>query len=293
MDKQKAIKIAGISAVAVVVSGFAVFGLSQTKGSPLYGFFNNSANEKKVGSVNDRSESKEEKIDDRLSANSEEAKRDAENSKFPMNRINTWSADDILKTPKNTDYKYNEDDPARKLPNDEGVGKPSDYKRLVQSYSAVYQNRKYRNARDDTYESARNEFSSVLSVLQDFERKVLASTATAGADADDEYKKILIDHFNSDGKYLTELITIIRADNANLEIDPDTFRLKMTSNEDGGVYAFETIVRDKDSKEQFAYVSGFYNSKLHYFNVTSSFMLLDGAVAFDKYTFTIKTMQEQ
>lgn len=293
MDKQKATKIAGISAVAVVVSGFAVFGLSQTKGSPLYGFFNNSANEKKVGSVNDRSESKEEKIDDRLSANSEEAKRDAENSKFPMNRINTWSADDILKTPKNTDYKYNEDDPARKLPNDEGVGKPSDYKRLVQSYSAVYQNRKYRNAKDDTYESARNEFSSVLSVLQDFERKVLASTATAGADADDEYKKILIDHFNSDGKYLTELITIIRADNANLEIDPDTFRLKMTSNEDGGVYAFETIVRDKDSKEQFAYVSGFYNSKLHYFNVTSSFMLLDGAVAFDKYTFTIKTMQEQ
>lgn len=293
MDKQKATKITGISAVAVVVSGFAVFGLSQTKGSPLYGFFNNSANEKKVGSVNDRSESKEEKIDDRLSANSEEAKRDAENSKFPMNRINTWSADDILKTPKNTDYKYNEDDPARKLPNDEGVGKPSDYKRLVQSYSAVYQNRKYRNAKDDTYESARNEFSSVLSVLQDFERKVLASTATAGADADDEYKKILIDHFNSDGKYLTELITIIRADNANLEIDPDTFRLKMTSNEDGGVYAFETIVRDKDSKEQFAYVSGFYNSKLHYFNVTSSFMLLDGAVAFDKYTFTIKTMQEQ
>ena len=107
MNKQKATKIAGISAVAVVVSGFAVFGLSQTKGSPLYGFFNNSANEKKVGSVEDRSESKEEKIDDRLSANSEEAKRDAENSKFPMNRINTWSADDILKTPKNTDYKYN------------------------------------------------------------------------------------------------------------------------------------------------------------------------------------------
>ena len=291
MDKQKATKIAGISAVAVVVSGFAVFGLSQTKGSPLYGFFNNSANEKKVGSVEDRSESKEEKIDDRLSANSEEAKRDAENSKFPMNRINTWSADDILKTPKNTDYKYNEDDPARKLPNDEGVGKPSDYKRLVQSYSAVYQNRKYRNAKDDTYETARNEFSSVLTILQDYQRKVMASTATAGAD--DEYTKIVIEHFNSDDKYLKELVTIIQADNANLEIDPDTFRLKMTSNEDGGVYAFETIVRDKDSKEQFAYVSGFYNSKLNYFNVTSSFMLLDGAVAFDKYTFTIKPTQEQ
>lgn len=291
MDKQKATKIAGISAVAVVVSGFAVFGLSQTKGSPLYGFFNNSANEKKVGSVNDRSESKEEKIDDRLSADSEEAKRDAENSKFPMNRINTWSADDILKTPKNTDYKYNEDDPARKLPNDEGVGKPSDYKRLVQSYSAVYQNRKYRNAKDDTYEAARKEFSSVLTILQDYQRKVMASTATAGAD--DEYTKIVIEHFNSDDKYLKELVTIIQADNANLEIDPDTFRLKMTSNEDGGVYAFETIVRDKDSKEQFAYVSGFYNSKLNYFNVTSSFMLLDGAVAFDKYTFTIKPTQEQ
>lgn len=291
MDKQKATKIAGISAVAVVVSGFAVFGLSQTKGSPLYGFFNNSANEKKVSSVEDRSESKEEKIDDRLSANSEEAKRDAENSKFPMNRINTWSADDILKTPKNTDYKYNEDDPARKLPNDEGVGKPSDYKRLVQSYSAVYQNRKYRNAKDDTYEAARNEFSSVLTILQDYQRKVMASTATAGAD--DEYTKIVIEHFNSDDKYLKELVTIIQADNANLEIDPDTFRLKMTSNEDGGVYAFETIVRDKESKEQFAYVSGFYNSKLNYFNVTSSFMLLDGAVAFDKYTFTIKPTQEQ
>ncbi len=291
MDKQKVTKIAGISAVAVVVSGFAVFGLSQTKGSPIYGFFNNSANEKKVNSVEDHSESKEEKIDDRLSADSEEAKRDAENSKFPMNRINTWSVDDILKTPKNTDYKYNEDDPARKLPNDEGVSKPSDYKRLVQSYSAVYQNRKYRNAKDDTYESARNEFSSVLTILQDYQRKIMESTATAGAD--DEYTKIVIEHFNSDDKYLKELVTIIQASNANLEIDPDTFRLKMTSNEDSGVYAFETIVRDKDSKEQFAYVSGFYNSKLNYFDVTSSFMLLDGAVAFDKYTFTIKTTQEQ
>lgn len=291
MDKQKATKIASISAVAVVVSGFAVFGLSQTKGSPLYGFFNNSANEKKVSSVNDHSETKEEKIDDKLSADSEEAKRDAENSKFPMNRINTWSVDDILKTPKNTDYKYNEDDPARKLPNDEGVGKPSDYKRLIQSYSAVYQNRKYRNAKDDTYADARNEFSSVLTILQDYQRKVMESTATAGAD--DEYTKIVIEHFNSDDKYLKELVTIIQADHANLEIDPDTFRLKMTSNEDGGVYAFETIVRDKDSKEQFAYVSGFYNSKLNYFNVTSSFMLLDGAVAFDKYTFTIKPTQEQ
>lgn len=290
MDKQKAAKIAGISTIAVVVSGFAVFGLSQTKGSPFYGFFKNSANTKKVVTSNDSSSEDGKKIDDRLSADSDEAKNDAKNSKFPMNRINSWSPDDIIKTPKHTDYKYDAHDPARKLPNDEGVRKPSDYKELVKSYSAVAQNRRYRNATDETYESARNEFSSVLSILQDYQKRAIESTATAGGD--EEYTKILIDHFDSDGKYLDGLITIMRSDQVNLEVDPDTFRIKMTENEDSGVYAFETIVRDKDSKEQLGYVSGFYNSKLKYFDITSSFMLLDGAVQFDKYTFTARTAQE-
>ena len=121
MDKEKALKIAGVGAVSVAVIAFAIFGMSQTKGSPIYGFFNNSSNELKVSKIEeDKSEGDEEK-NSRLLADSEEAKRDAENSQFAMNKINTWSAEDILKTPKHLDYQYKKSDPERKVENTRGV----------------------------------------------------------------------------------------------------------------------------------------------------------------------------
>ena len=59
MDKDKALKIAGIGAVSVAVISFAVFGLSQTKGNPIYGFFNNSANELKPSKIEKDDDSEE------------------------------------------------------------------------------------------------------------------------------------------------------------------------------------------------------------------------------------------
>jgi len=77
----------------------------------------------------------------------------------------------------------------------------------------------------------------------------------------------------------------------NLEIDENTFRLRMTSNQDEGVYAFEVILVDKTSKKQIAYVSGYYNSKVQYLKVTSSIFLKDGAVAKDKWSYNAPGLQ--
>lgn len=289
MDKEKALKIAGVGAVSVAVIAFAIFGMSQTKGSPIYGFFNNSSNELKVSKIEeDKSEGDEEK-NSRLLADSEEAKRDAENSQFAMNKINTWSAEDILKTPKHLDYQYKKSDPERKVENTRGVNNEAYYKKQIESFSSVYQNRKYRNATDETYEKARNSFANVMNLLQDHQKQNAESGGASGKSED--FQRLMIEHFNSDGQYLKNVISAMQISNSNLELDPDTFRLKMTSNESNGVYAFEAIMKEKSTGEQYAYVSGFYNAKLDYFDVTSSIYLLDGAVSFDKWTYETKGIQ--
>ena len=289
MEKDKLLKIARVGAVSIAVAAFAIFGLSQTKGNPVYGFFNNSANELKSSKIEEDTDTEEVDKNSRLSADSEEAKRDAENSQFAMNKINSWSAEDILKTPKHLDYQYKKSDPDRKVENTRGVNDEKYYKKQIESFSSVYQNRKYRNATDETYEKARNSFANVMNILQDHQRQNQASGGASGRSED--FQRLMIEHFNSDGQYLKNLLSAMQISNSNLELDPDTFRLKMTSNESDGVYAFEAIMNEKSTGEQYAYVSGYYNSKLDYFDVTSSIYLLDGAVGFDKWTYETKGIQ--
>ena len=289
MDKDKALKIAGIGAVSVAVISFAVFGLSQTKGNPIYGFFNNSANELKPSKIEKDDDSEEVDEKSKLSADSEEAKRDAENSRFAMNKINSWSVEDILKKPQNADYQYKKSDPDRKVENTRGVNNESYYKKQIESFSSVYQNRKYRNATDETYEKARNSFSDAMNLIQEHQKQTEEFGGASGKSED--FQKIMIEHFNSDGQYLKNVISAMQISKSNLELDADTFRLKMTSNESKGVYAFEAIMKEKSSGQQYAYVSGYYNSKLDYFDVTSSIYLLDGAVGFDKWTYDAKGIQ--
>ena len=194
MDKDKALKIAGIGAVSVAVISFAVFGLSQTKGNPIYGFFNNSANELKPSKIEKDDDSEEVDEKSKLSADSEEAKRDAENSRFAMNKINSWSVGDILKKPQNTDYQYKKSDPDRKVENTRGVNNESYYKKQIESFSSVYQNRKYRNATDETYEKARNSFADAMNLIQEHQKQTEESGGASGKSED--FQKIMIEHFN-------------------------------------------------------------------------------------------------
>ena len=108
MEKDKLIKIVGGATIALAIGGASIYGLSQTKGNPIYGFFNNSANEQSSGKTEKVEESKKKTKEERAEnlADSEQSLTDARNSKFEMNRKIDWSPDDILKTPVDDDYVY-------------------------------------------------------------------------------------------------------------------------------------------------------------------------------------------
>lgn len=292
MDKDKIIKIVGGALVATAICGASIYGLSRTEGSPIYGFFNNSANEQTDKTENSKNTSEEKSKKSEIAENlvdSEQSISDARNSKFEMNRKLDWSVDDILKTPTDDDYVYKEDDPSRRVKNHVGVKESKFYAKQVEAFSAVNANRKYRNATDETYESARQFVSTAFSALQS-RLKALYDERISSA-GDPELEKIYREYFGSDSKYLVNLGDAMNVDGHNLEIDENTFRLKMTSNQDEGVYAFEVILVDKTSKKQMAYVSGFYNSKVQYLKVTSSIFLKDGAVAKDKWSYEAPGLQ--
>lgn len=294
MDKAKIAKIAGIATVGVLVTGFAVYGLSKQEGSPIYGIFKNDAN--KIGAasaqkINDSQSTEGEKqIDSAKLATDEQAQKDAENSKFPANKILTWQASDILKEPVNKDYQYKINDEKRIIKNDTGVRGADDYARQLKAYSKVYANEQFRNPTDETYEAARNDFSTAINELQ----KNLAENDKNGRSSagNDSLQKLYIQYFNSDGQYLANLNSMLAISKFNLEADPDGFRMKMTKSADNGVYAFEGILRDKSSNEQYVYTSGYYNSKTHDFDVRNSIFLMDGAVAKDKWTYNPGSTQQ-
>lgn len=294
MDKAKVAKIAGIATVGVLVAGFAVYGLSNQEGSPIYGIFKNDAN--KLGSAsaqkieNTKNSEDENKIDDSKLATDIQAQKDAENSKFPANKILTWQVSDILKEPVNKDYEYKINDDKRIVKNDTGVRKPDDYARQIKAYSKVYANQQFRNPTDDTYESGRNDFSTAINELQkNLSDNDKNGRASAGNEA---LQKLYIQYFNSDGQYLANLNNMLALSQYNLEVDPDGFRMKMTKSADNGVYAFEGILRDKSSGQQYVYTSGYYNSKSHDFDVRNSIFLMDGAVAKDKWTYNPGSTQQ-
>lgn len=294
MDKAKIAKIAGIATVGVLVTGFAVYGLSKQEGSPIYGIFKNDANKIGTASAQKISDSQstegEKQLDSAKLATDEQAQKDAENSKFPANKILTWQASDILKEPVNKDYEYKINDDKRIIQNDTGVRKPDDYARQLKAYSKVYANEQFRNPTDETYEAARNDFSTAIDELQ----KNLAENDKNGRSSagNDALQKLYIQYFNSDGQYLANLNSMLALSKFNLEVDPDGFRMKMTKSADNGVYAFEGILRDKSSKEQYTYTSGYYNSKTHDFDVRNSIFLMDGAVAKDKWTYNPGSTQQ-
>lgn len=292
MDKDKIIKIAGGATIALAICGASIYGLSQTEGSPIYGFFNNSANEQISKSEKDakskNEDTKKEEIAENL-ADSEQSISDAKNSKFKMNQKIDWSANDILKTPVDDNYEYKEKDPSRRVQNHVGVRESKFYVKQVEAFSAVNANRKYRNATDETYESARNYVSSAISALQNRLKTLYDSRISSAGDP--ELEKIYREYFGSESEYLVNVADAMNVDGHNLEIDEDTFRLRMTSNQDEGVYAFEVILVDKTSKKQMAYVSGFYNSKVQYLKVTSSIFLKDGAVAKDRWSYDAPGLQ--
>lgn len=294
MDKAKIAKIAGIATVGVLVTGFAVYGLSKQEGSPIYGIFKNDANKIGTASAQKISDSQstegEKQIDSAKLATDEQAQKDAENSKFPANKILTWQASDILKEPVNKDYQYKINDEKRIIKNDTGVRSADDYARQLKAYSKVYANEQFRNPTDQTYEAARNDFSTAINELQ----KNLAENDKNGRSSagNDSLQKLYIQYFNSDGQYLANLNSMLAISNFNLEVDPDGFRMKMTKSADNGVYAFEGILRDKSSNEQYVYTSGYYNSKTHDFDVRNSIFLMDGAVAKDKWTYNPGSTQQ-
>ena len=287
MDKAKVAKIAGIATVGVLVAGFAVYGLSNQEGSPIYGIFKNDAN--KIGSAsaqkieNTKNSEDENKVNESKLATDAQAQKDAENSKFPANKILTWQVSDILKEPVNKDYEYKINDDKRIVKNDTGVRKPDDYARQIKAYSKVYANQQFRNPTDETYEQGRNDFSTAITDLQ----KVLEAQFKNGraSTGNEDLEKLYIRYFNSDGQYLANLNNMIALSKYSLEVDPDGFRMKMTKNADNGVYAFEGILRDKSSSEQYIYTSGYYNSKSRDFDIRNSLFLMDGAVAKDKWTY--------
>ena len=292
MEKDKLIKIAGGAVIAIAIGGASVYGLSQTKGSPIYGFFNNSSNEQNSAKAEKKNENnekdKKEKRAENL-ADSEQSLTDARNSKFEMNRKIDWSPDDILKTPVDDDYVYKENDPDRKIRNHVGVREAKYYRKQVEAFSSVNANKDYRNATDEVYEEGRNFVKTAFDALQ-ARLKTLYDKRISSA-GDEELDKIYREYFGSDSQYLVNLGDAMNTDGHNLEIDENTFRLRMTSNQDEGVYAFEVILVDKDSKKQIAYVSGYYNSKVQYLKVTSSIFLKDGAVAKDKWSYTAPGLQ--
>lgn len=287
MDKAKIAKIASIATVGVLVTGFAVYGLSKQEGSPIYGIFKNDANKIGTASAQKISDSQstegEKQLDSAKLATDEQAQKDAENSKFPANKILTWQASDILKEPVNKDYEYKINDEKRIVKNDTGVRKPDDYARQLKAYSKVYANEQFRNATDETYEQGRNDFSTAINDLQ----KILEAQFKNGraSTGNEDLQKLYIKYFNSDGQYLANLNNMIALSKYSLEVDPDGFRMKMTKSADNGVYAFEGILRDKSSNEQYIYTSGYYNSKSRDFDIRNSIFLMDGAVAKDKWTY--------
>lgn len=292
MEKDKLIKIAGGATIALAIGGASIYGLSQTKGSPIYGFFNNTANEQSSGKTEKVEDSNKKKTKEERAENladSEQSLTDARNSKFEMNRKIDWSPDDILKTPVDDDYVYKEDDPERKIKNHVGVRESKYYRKQIEAFSSVNANKGYRNATDDVYEEARNFVKTAFDALQ-ARLKTLYDKRVSSA-GDEELDKIYREYFGSDSQYLVNLGDAMNVDGHNLEIDENTFRLRMTSNQDEGVYAFEVILVDKDSKKQMAYVSGYYNSKVQYLKVTSSIFLKDGAVAKDKWSYNAPSLQ--
>lgn len=294
MDKAKIAKIAGIATVGVLVTGFAVYGLSKQEGSPIYGIFKNDANKIGTASAQKISDSQstegEKQLDSAKLATDEQAQKDAENSKFPANKILTWQSSDILKEPVNKDYEYKINDEKRIVKNDTGVRKPDDYARQLKAYSKVYANEQFRNATDETYEQGRNDFSTAINDLQ----KILEAQFKNGraSTGNEDLQKLYIKYFNSDGQYLANLNNMIALSKYSLEVDPDGFRMKMTKSADNGVYAFEGILRDKSSNEQYIYTSGYYNSKSRDFDIRNSIFLMDGAVAKDKWTYNPGSTQQ-
>lgn len=291
MEKDKLIKIAGGATIALAIAGTSIYGLSQTKGNPIYGFFNNNANEQTSGKTEKVEDSKRKKKEERAEnlADSEQSLTDARNSKFEMNKKIDWSPDDILKTPVDDNYVYKEDDPERKIRNHVGVREAKYYRKQIEAFSSVNANKGYRNATDEVYETGRNFVKTAFDALQ-ARLKTLYDKRVSSA-GDEELDKIYREYFGSDSQYLVNLGDAMNIDGHNLEIDENTFRLRMTSNQDEGVYAFEVILVDKTSKKQMAYVSGYYNSKVQYLKVTSSIFLKDGAVEKDKWSYNAPGLQ--
>lgn len=291
MEKDKLIKIAGGATIALAIAGASIYGLSQTKGNPIYGFFNNNANEQTSGKTEKVEDSKRKKKEERAEnlADSEQSLTDARNSKFEMNKKIDWSPDDILKTPVDDNYVYKEDDPERKIRNHVGVREAKYYRKQIEAFSSVNANKGYRNATDEVYETGRNFVKTAFDALQ-ARLKTLYDKRVSSA-GDEELDKIYREYFGSDSQYLVNLGDAMNIDGHNLEIDENTFRLRMTSNQDEGVYAFEVILVDKTSKKQMAYVSGYYNSKVQYLKVTSSIFLKDGAVEKDKWSYNAPGLQ--
>ena len=291
MEKDKLIKIAGGATIALAIGGASIYGLSQTKGNPIYGFFNNSANEQSSGKTEKVEESKKKTKEERAEnlADSEQSLTDARNSKFEMNRKIDWSPDDILKTPVDDDYDYKAEDPERKIRNHVGVRESKYYRKQIEAFSSVNANKGNRNATDEVYETGRNFVKTAFDAFQSRLKKLYDERVSSAGD--EELNKIYREYFGSDSQYLVNLGDAMNVSGHNLEIDENTFRLRMTSNQDEGVYAFEVILVDKTSKKQIAYVSGYYNSKVQYLKVTSSIFLKDGAVAKDKWSYNAPGLQ--
>lgn len=291
MEKDKLIKIAGGATIALAIGGASIYGLSQSKGNPIYGFFNNSANEQSSGKTEKVEESKKKTKEERAEnlADSEQSLTDARNSKFEMNRKIDWSPDDILKTPVDDDYDYKAEDPERKIRNHVGVRESKYYRKQIEAFSSVNANKGYRNATDEVYETGRNFVKTAFDAFQSRLKKLYEERVSSAGDED--LNKIYREYFGSDSQYLVNLGDAMNVSGHNLEIDENTFRLRMTSNQDEGVYAFEVILVDKTSKKQIAYVSGYYNSKVQYLKVTSSIFLKDGAVAKDKWSYNAPGLQ--
>lgn len=239
---------------------------------------NNSSNKKSSGdSSSDKTNDPDfDKSTDKY-AKSDYAKQLAQNSKYEINKKLDWNVDDIIKTPKNSDYNYDEN-AKRFIANRAGVYKDSDYTSTVKKISTVKAKEEFRNATDEEYEAITNRLNEGLTKYAQYLQESAQAGGSSG-EMSDLGKEVFTSYFSESESQISQLRYLILV-GIKLKVDQSTLRVKATDNPNSK--AFEVVLTNEDGSEQMAYITGYYDQVVNYFNIYDSTLLKDGAVAYDK-----------
>lgn len=238
---------------------------------------NNSSNKKSTGDSSDKSNDPDfDKSEDKY-AKSDYAKQLAQDSKYEINKKLDWKVDDIIKAPKHSDYVYDEN-AKRFIMNRAGVYKDSDYTDTIKKISTVKAKEDFRNATDAEYEAISNRLNEGLAK---YARYLQESAQSGGSSAEmsDLGKEVFTSYFSESEVQISQLRYLILS-GIQLKADQSTLRVKATDNPNSK--AFEIVLTNEGGSEQLAYITGYYDQVVNYFNIYDSTLLKDGAVAYDK-----------